>query len=361
MDSASTSQAENSSVRVGHELSAPRSVDNMASSLSPTSSHEALQNIADSRNGVRVDARSYPSSQSEMDPELAGLDALEDGRPGERPAYPFTTLIRYAIKGSPNGRLLLEDIYNAIQSRYPYFATAPSGWKNSVRHTLSLMTCFEKVPRLLTEPGKGSYWTVNDSMPHAKPSRMRIRKRKTRTDDGDVLPGTPRSVPDTLHLELPGGESTNDSDQHQRLFPYDHSGGSARRHSSYIRGNVNDEFSRYNYKLDDIPHPYHYNVSDSWVEGDHSHPVGEKRQPVSEPEPPHNCRSEDLQPTKSRPDEEHGEDYTTLKETASRPINYRLVLMSDLEKMRDALGRRDDIDDEWCRVMVERIRGTGLV
>ncbi|EUC57013.1 fork head domain protein [Rhizoctonia solani AG-3 Rhs1AP] len=250
MDSASISQGEPPSIRVGHELSTEQSADNIAESLSPTVSHEALKNFADSRNGLRADECSHPSGQSEVDPELAGLDALEDGRPGERPAYPFTTLIRYAIKGSPNGRLLLEDIYNAIQSRYPYFATAPSGWKNSVRHTLSLMTCFEKVPRLLTEPGKGSYWTVDDSMPHAKPSRVRIRKRKIRTDDEDALPGTPRSVPDVLHLELPGGESPNEHDQHQRLFAYDHSGSSARRHSSYIEGNVNGQFSRFNYRAE---------------------------------------------------------------------------------------------------------------
>ena len=31
--------------------------------------------------------------------------------------YPYSTLIRYAIKGSPNQKLLLEDIYYAIESR----------------------------------------------------------------------------------------------------------------------------------------------------------------------------------------------------------------------------------------------------
>ncbi|CAE6424166.1 unnamed protein product [Rhizoctonia solani] len=358
MDAASISQGENPSIGVNREFSTEQSADDIAESLSPTSSHEALKNIADSRNGVRVDECSHPSGQSEMDPELAGLDALEDGRPGERPAYPFTTLIRYAIKGSPNGRLLLEDIYNAIQSRYPYFATAPSGWKNSVRHTLSLMTCFEKVPRLLTEPGKGSYWTVDDSMPHAKPSRVRIRKRKNRTDDEDALPGTPRSVSDVLHLELPGGEIPNDRDQHQRLFTYDHSGSSARRHSSYIEGNVNDQFSGFNYRVDSLSYPYHYNTGCSWAESEYSHAVGGKKPPVSEPESPHNYSSDDLQPTALRQNEECA---TTPNEAASNPVSYRLVLMSDLEKMRDALGRRDDIDDEWCRVMVERIRGTGLV
>jgi hypothetical protein len=64
------------------------------------------------------------------------LDSLRDGPPGSKPFYPYSTLIRcvlclflkdrkcvlisdsrYAIKGSPNQKLLLEDIYYAIESR----------------------------------------------------------------------------------------------------------------------------------------------------------------------------------------------------------------------------------------------------
>jgi forkhead box protein J2/3 len=74
-------------------------------------------------------------------PDLTGglpisLDSLRDGPPGSKPFYPYSTLIRfvslithiklsecsrysysYAIKGSPTGKLLLEDIYYAIESR----------------------------------------------------------------------------------------------------------------------------------------------------------------------------------------------------------------------------------------------------
>lgn len=107
------------------------------------------------------------------------LDSLRDGPPGSKPFYPYSTLIRYAIKGSPNGKLLLEDIYYAIESRFPYFRTAPSGWKNSVRHNLSLNPCFEKVPRPLTDRGKGSYWTVNENVdPRTGVHRVRKKKNK---------------------------------------------------------------------------------------------------------------------------------------------------------------------------------------
>jgi len=121
-------------------------------------------------------------------PDLTGglpisLDSLRDGPAGSKPFYPYSTLIRYAIKGSPTGKLLLEDIYYAIESRFPYFRTAPSGWKNSVRHNLSLNPCFEKVARPLTDRGKGSYWTVNDNV-DPRTGVHRIRKKKTKGSKG---------------------------------------------------------------------------------------------------------------------------------------------------------------------------------
>ncbi|KAH7341451.1 hypothetical protein B0J17DRAFT_646589 [Rhizoctonia solani] len=360
MYSTNSSRGRASSVRIVPKLVGGQPADNMDEALSPSDSNENLRHATGAHVGAQVDNCSNKIIQPEMDPELAGLGALEDGRPGERPAYPFTTLIRYAIKGSPNGRLLLEDIYNAIQTRYPYFATAPSGWKNSVRHTLSLMTCFEKVPRLLTEPGKGSYWTVNDSMPHAKPSRVRIRKRKARTDDDDTLLETPRSVPDAFHPESSGGESPKSS---YLLSPYDPARGSARRHSSYIHEHAHNLFSRYQHNVDD-PRPYHYRYDGSWVEGNHHSVVDERRQERSQPELEsgsshgHNPSGPQLVQSQQNKGQE---DPTVPEETVSSPVSYRLVLMSDLEKLRDALSRRDDIDDEWCRLMVERVRGTGLL
>ncbi|KAI0663324.1 hypothetical protein C8Q70DRAFT_907932 [Cubamyces menziesii] len=151
----------------------------------------------------------YYSDTTTTSNDLSGglpinLDSLRDGPPGSKPFYPYSTLIRYAIKGSPNQKLLLEDIYYAIESRFPYFRTAPPGWKNSVRHNLSLNPCFEKVPRPLTDRGKGSYWTVNDNVdPRTGVHRVRKKKGKNANkhspplehQDVDYHPGAGQQAP----------------------------------------------------------------------------------------------------------------------------------------------------------------------
>jgi len=64
-----------------------------------------------------------------------------------KPPYSFSCLIFMAIEESPHKRLPVKEIYNWIQSNFPFFRVAPTGWKNSVRHNLSLNKCFMKVEK----------------------------------------------------------------------------------------------------------------------------------------------------------------------------------------------------------------------
>lgn len=54
----------------------------------------------------------------------------------------------------------MSQIYDYITYHFPYFRTAKAGWKNSVRHNLSLNKFFCKLERRENEQGKGSMWGI---------------------------------------------------------------------------------------------------------------------------------------------------------------------------------------------------------
>lgn len=82
-------------------------------------------------------------------PSPAHSDLPYDARqnPNCKPPYSFSCLIFMAIEDSPSKRLPVKDIYSWILEHFPYFENAPTGWKNSVRHNLSLNKCFKKVDK----------------------------------------------------------------------------------------------------------------------------------------------------------------------------------------------------------------------
>ncbi|XP_028742453.1 forkhead box protein N3 isoform X5 [Peromyscus leucopus] len=97
-------------------------------------------------------------------PSPAHSDLPYDARqnPNCKPPYSFSCLIFMAIEDSPTKRLPVKDIYNWILEHFPYFANAPTGWKNSVRHNLSLNKCFKKVDKERSQSiGKGSLWCID--------------------------------------------------------------------------------------------------------------------------------------------------------------------------------------------------------
>ncbi|KFV10800.1 Forkhead box protein M1 [Tauraco erythrolophus] len=77
----------------------------------------------------------------------------------ERPPYSYMAMIQFAINSTEKKRMTLKDIYTWIEDHFPYFKhVAKPGWKNSIRHNLSLHDMFV---RETSANGKVSFWTIH--------------------------------------------------------------------------------------------------------------------------------------------------------------------------------------------------------
>jgi len=115
-----------------------------------------------------------------------------------------------ALKNSKTGSLPVSEIYSFMKEHFPYFKvrnlckstldnrwtesnkcylqyivdnfvsqTAPDGWKNSVRHNLSLNKCFEKVENKMSGSSrKGCLWALNPAKIDKMEEEMQKWKRK---------------------------------------------------------------------------------------------------------------------------------------------------------------------------------------
>ncbi|KAH8120063.1 hypothetical protein DFH11DRAFT_1739312 [Phellopilus nigrolimitatus] len=121
----------------------------------------------------RPESSSHPPHENCPD----SLNCLPDT--DGRPQHTLPIILRCAILGSAKQRLTIRDIYAAMENKYSYYKTAGPAWKQSVRHHLSLNRLFERQAKPVTEPGFGSYWTVNlDAPPGTKRPRKRGRQTK---------------------------------------------------------------------------------------------------------------------------------------------------------------------------------------
>ncbi|XP_032264007.1 forkhead box protein O3 isoform X1 [Halichoerus grypus] len=97
----------------------------------------------------------------------------------------YADLITRAIESSPDKRLTLSQIYEWMVRCVPYFkdkgdSNSSAGWKNSIRHNLSLHSRFMRVQNEGT--GKSSWWIIN---PDGGKSGKAPRRRAVSMDNSN--------------------------------------------------------------------------------------------------------------------------------------------------------------------------------
>ncbi|KAG9282496.1 forkhead box protein O3B [Astyanax mexicanus] len=97
----------------------------------------------------------------------------------------YADLITKAIESTPDKRLTLSQIYDWMVRSVPYFkdkgdSNSSAGWKNSIRHNLSLHSRFVRVQNEGT--GKSSWWMIN---PEGGRGGKAPRRRAVSMDNGN--------------------------------------------------------------------------------------------------------------------------------------------------------------------------------
>nr|XP_055027981.1 forkhead box protein O3-like isoform X3 [Misgurnus anguillicaudatus] len=147
-------------------------------------------NDKDDENGSPVSSQQVPTAAC-SDPGTNGLILQQPRKSSARRNawgnYSYADLITQAIESSPEKRLTLAQIYDWMVRSVPYFkdkgdSNSSAGWKNSIRHNLSLHSRFVRVQNEGT--GKSSWWMVN---PDGGKGGKAPRRRAVSMDNSNKL------------------------------------------------------------------------------------------------------------------------------------------------------------------------------
>ncbi|KAM3872143.1 forkhead box protein M1-like [Diretmus argenteus] len=124
-------------------------------------SHSKSTELFYCQNDRRLDGPDPPKVKKESDNQAHGTPVAAEAVKqlvSQRPPYSYTVMIQFAINSTQTRRMTLKQIYTWIEDHFPYFREeAKPGWKNSIRHNLSLHEMFI---RETTPNGKLSQWTI---------------------------------------------------------------------------------------------------------------------------------------------------------------------------------------------------------
>ena len=135
--------------------------------------------------------RTYISPENGVRAEASSIDhrpmVSQDGEL-KKPTYTYGALIKMAIEASPEKKATLEDIYAYIMREFCY-KNDDVGWKNSIRHNLSLNQAFVR-EKPSEKSGRGGFWSLHPVLSKrislTRKTYKFERKQQNRTHDNQI-------------------------------------------------------------------------------------------------------------------------------------------------------------------------------
>ncbi|XP_011199450.2 forkhead box protein D1-like [Bactrocera dorsalis] len=150
-------------------------------------------------NDITNPAPTPPRSDKSMSPNNS-MSSNEENC-GSRPNYTYSALVTMAIRSSPDGKLTLNAIQNWISENFPYYRKDEQNWQNQIRQTLSMNSCFCKIPRAMNDPGRGNYWALS---PEVETLQAQQPVVGSRTVPEAMVNGVPHPhVPNAVYFPTP--------------------------------------------------------------------------------------------------------------------------------------------------------------
>eukprot|EP00112_Aurelia_sp_Birch-Aquarium-sp1_P018397 Seg4382.1 transcript_id=Seg4382.1/GoldUCD/mRNA.D3Y31 product="Forkhead box protein I1" protein_id=Seg4382.1/GoldUCD/D3Y31 len=162
----------------------------VVASYSPREQREERPAIKKDERAKTVSSLPPTNDKPSTEENTSGGSSSNQQQNGSLPSY--TAMIAQAILSKEGHRSTLSDIYEYMSKTFPALERRGTGWRNCVRHTLSLNDCFIKLHR--PENGRSCNWAVHPTYFESF-SRGDYRKRRSIRKRARNLPWLDSSMP----------------------------------------------------------------------------------------------------------------------------------------------------------------------